>query len=199
MDINRLSNSITPSKVYMTNTKVTKEKAENGNVKEFKNNAQYFQDLCKKYPDAAFIVTSDETGTISDFYASQGACDTSHFGYPGKLSFMIPQKAIEKMMNDSDYEKRMYSHIDVLIYNYESVTSGSGSDMNYVAVEIKDLDDTDRYHLGFMVLGCQKTMDYYINAGKQDFAFHQGMLKKFNYFNEIKYNEMLDQLFQKKK
>lgn len=196
MDINRLSDGITPSMLYMSNTKVSNEKAENGNVKEAKNIAQYFQDVCKKYPGAAFVAISDAEGTISDFFTSHGACDTSQFGYPGKVSFMIPQKAIEKMMNDPDYEKRMYSHIDTLIYNYASITGDIGDDMNYVAIQIKDLDDTDRYHLGFTTLASEGTMDYYINAGKQNFAFHQEMLKKFNYYNEIKYNEMLDQLFQ---
>lgn len=99
-------------------------------------------------------------------------------------------------MKDPDYEFRMFSHIDNLIYNYPSIASGIGDDMNYVAIHIKDLDDTDRYHLGFMTLASEGTMDYYINAGKQNFAFHQEMLKKFNYYNQIKYNEMLDQLFQ---
>lgn len=198
MDINRLSNNITPSRGYMTNTKVTKEKVENENVKEVKSIAQYFQDLCKKYPDAAFVAISDEEGTISDFYTSYEACNTSQFGYPGKVSFLIPQKVMEKMMKDPEYEKRVYSQIDTLIYNYESITSDIGNDMNYVAIQMKDLDETDRNHLPFTTLASQKTMDYYINAGKQKFAFHQEMLKKFSYLNVIKYNEMIDQLFQKK-
>lgn len=199
MDINRLSDSMTPSREYMLSTKVTKGKLENGNVSEVKNNAQYFQNLCKRYPNAAFVVISDDIGTVSDFYASQGACDTSHFGYPGKVSFLIPQKVIEKMMNDPEYEKRVYSQIDNLIYNYKSITGNDmGANMNSVAVQIKDLDETDRNHLGFTTLACEGTMDYYINAGKQKFSFHQEMLKKFSYYNEIKYNEMIDRLFQMK-
>lgn len=200
MEINRLSDCITPPKEYMLNTKVAKGTIENENVKEVKNNAQCFQELCKRHPEAAFVVISDDIGTVSDYYAFQGTCDTSQFGYPGKVSFLIPQKVIEKMAKDPEYEKRVYSQIDTLIYNYKSIANDvMDANMNSVAVQIKDLDETDRNHLGFTTIASEGTMNYYINAGKQKFSFHQEMLNKFNNFNEIKYNEMIDRLFQMKK
>lgn len=199
MDINRLSDRVTPSMGYTISTNITKGKEENGRVEEVKNNVQCFRDLCKKYPNVAFVVISDDEGTISDSYASLGACDTSHFGYPGKVSFLIPQKMIEKMAVDPEYEKRAYSKINTLIYNYKSIaTDLMDSNMDSVAVQIQELDEVDRNHLGFITLATEGNMNSYINAGKQKLAFHQGMLKKISYYNEIKYNEMLDQLFQKR-
>lgn len=200
MEINRLSDCITPSREYMLSTKVAKGTIENENVKEVKNNVQCFQELCKSYPDVSFIAISDDAGTINDFYASLGACDTSHFGYPGQVSVLIPDKVIEKMAVDPEYEKRVYSDIKSLIDNYQSQTSVAFRDnMDSAAVQYIDPDDLERNHLPYMVHGWQGPMNYYINAGKQKFSFHQEMLNKFNNFNEIKYNEMLDRLFEMKK
>lgn len=199
MDINRLSDRITLSMGDTASTVAAKQKSENKDVREMKSNAQCFRDLCKQYPDASFLVISDDIGTISDSYAALGACDTSQFGYPGKVSFLIPQKVIEKMARDPEYEKRACSQINSLIHNYNSIAADiMDSNMNSVAVQLKDLDETDRNHLGFTTVSSEGAMDYYINAGKKKYSFHQEVLKKFNYLNEIKYYEMIDQLLQKK-
>ena len=101
------------------------------------------------------------------------------------------------MAEDSEYEKRVYSQIDTLIYNYGSITNGlTDETMTSVAVQLEDLDGVDKNHLGFKIRTSEGNMNYYINAGKQNFVLHQEMLKKINYLNEIKYNKMLDQLFQ---
>ncbi len=197
MDINKIFNESIVYNQQQKNVKKTLDLTKSNEPEESTSKIQYFRDLCKKYTNVAFVVISDSEGTVCDSFASQGASDISQFGTPGKVSFLIPEKVVEKMAEDSEYEKRVYSQIDTLIYNYGSITNGlTDETMTSVAVQLEDLDGVDKNHLGFKIRTSEGNMNYYINAGKQNFVLHQEMLKKINYLNEIKYNKMLDQLFQ---
>lgn len=181
------------------NAKVTKEEAEYTDAKEIKNSRQCYQDLCKRYPNAAFIVISDKIGTINESYSQLGACDLSHFGYPGQLSFQIPEQVLDKMTDNPDYADRVYSQIQSMIYNYKSITSDTmDAGMNYVCVQMEDIDEVDRYHLPFKTIASRGKMNACINSGKINEDFLQEKLKKISYFSEMKYNEMLEQFFQRR-
>lgn len=197
MNINGLSNHAISFMEVRKNTKVTKEESERTDTKETMNSTQCFQDLCKKYPNAAFIVISDKIGTINESYSQLGACDLSHFGYPGQLSFEIPEQILEKMTINPEYANKVYSQINSLINNYKSITIDTmDANMDSVFVQLEDIDEVDRYHLPFMTIASEGKMDACINSGKPNTNFLQEKLRKISYLNEMKYNEMLEQFFQ---
>ena len=157
-----------------------------------------FEKLCKIFPDVAFCVDDRYSEKEVDQREYTGICDTRQFGYPGKVSILIPDKVIEKM-GDPEYEERLVKQVDNIIYNYQSTTQGVlDGKMKYVAVQLRDMDESDGKHVMHSVFASEEKMKGYTGEN-DDPSDHKKWMERKNYNWEKMKNKMLDELFKEEK
>ncbi len=161
-----------------------------------KTKNDWFMEICKKYPDASFIVTENNEGDVSDDYQYKSACDTRQFGCPGKHSYTITEEILEKM-DDPVYRNTLFQTLDNSEKNYDSRRIGG---YPYTCVEIKEISHCIFSNDMFAADGPFK---HYIEKTSNSsqglsLSYQEAVMKKISIMEDETYQKLVEDLFDDK-
>lgn len=128
-------------KQYST-VKKTNVESTNQFDKQSQSPLEYYDALCKEYPDISFRLSDDEEGQKHEWYLGFGGSMNqrgNNFGMPGQCSIEIDVSAVRRMQADESYEKQVKGWIEQSRKNYKNYEKEALADgFGYTCVHIED-------------------------------------------------------------
>ncbi len=161
-----------------------------------KTKKDWIMEICKKYPDASFIVVENDEGGVSEDYQYNSICDTRQFSYPGRHSYTITEDILGKM-DDPVYRNTLFTILDHTEKTYESRREGG---YQYTCVDIRE---TSRCVFSFGMRSCEAPFKYYIDASNKSsnnisLTYQEMIMKKISVMEDETYQKLVEDLFDDK-